>query len=116
MKDTPINYEVVSRKIKESRIENIGRASIRELKKLIDEISHSGRNIILFIDEIHNLMVMENSSENLSIGDILKPAMARGSVRWWPSSAVSKGSVDRRWRVSSKTSLAFRSQPVQSKR
>jgi aspartate/methionine/tyrosine aminotransferase len=38
MKDTPINYEVVSRKIKESRIENIGTASIREIKKLIDDI------------------------------------------------------------------------------
>lgn len=38
MTDTPINYEVVSRKIKESRIENIGTASIREIKKLIDEI------------------------------------------------------------------------------
>jgi len=38
MKNTPINYEVVSRKIKESRIENIGKASIREIKKLIDEI------------------------------------------------------------------------------
>lgn len=38
MKDTPINYEVVSRKIKESRIEKIGTASIREIKKLIDEI------------------------------------------------------------------------------
>ena len=38
MKDTPINYEAVSRKIKESRIENIGTASIREIKKLIDDI------------------------------------------------------------------------------
>ncbi len=38
MKNTPINYEIVARKIKESRIENIGRASIRELKKLVDEI------------------------------------------------------------------------------
>ncbi|MCW8806231.1 MAG: pyridoxal phosphate-dependent aminotransferase [Ignavibacteriaceae bacterium] len=38
MKDTPINFEVVSRKIKESRIENIGKASIRELKKLVDDI------------------------------------------------------------------------------
>jgi len=38
MKDTPINYEIVSRKIKESRIENIGTASIREIKKLIDDI------------------------------------------------------------------------------
>ncbi len=38
MKVTPINYEVVSRKIKESRIENIGKSSIRELKKLVDDI------------------------------------------------------------------------------
>ena len=38
MKDTPINYEIVSRRIKESRIENIGKASIREIKKLIDDI------------------------------------------------------------------------------
>jgi len=38
MKNTPINYEVVSKKIKESRIENIGTASIREIKKLIDDI------------------------------------------------------------------------------
>ena len=38
MKNTPINYEVVSKKIKESRIEHIGTASIREIKKLIDDI------------------------------------------------------------------------------
>jgi len=38
MADTPINYEIVSKKIKESRIENIGKASIRELKKLVDDI------------------------------------------------------------------------------
>lgn len=38
MKHTPINYEIVSRKIKESHIENIGTASIREIKKLIDDI------------------------------------------------------------------------------
>ena len=38
MKDTPINYEVVNRKIKESELPNIGKASIREIKKLIDGI------------------------------------------------------------------------------
>jgi len=38
MKDTPINYEIVSKKIKESRIESVGKASIRELKKLVDDI------------------------------------------------------------------------------
>jgi aspartate/methionine/tyrosine aminotransferase len=38
MKDTPINYEVVSRQIRESKIRNIGQASIREMKLLINKI------------------------------------------------------------------------------
>jgi len=38
MKNTPINNEVVSRKIKESGIEVIGRASIRELLKIVSQI------------------------------------------------------------------------------
>jgi aspartate/methionine/tyrosine aminotransferase len=38
MKDTPINYEVVSRKIRESKLKSIGNASIREIKKLVDMI------------------------------------------------------------------------------
>ncbi len=38
MKDTPINYEVVSRKISESNLSSISKASIREIKKLIDGI------------------------------------------------------------------------------
>ena len=38
MNDTPINFEVVSRHIRESKIRNIGTASIREIKKLINGI------------------------------------------------------------------------------
>ncbi len=38
MKETPINSEVVSRNIRESKISNIGRASIREIKRLITNI------------------------------------------------------------------------------
>lgn len=38
MKDTPIDYEVVTRKIEESGIKNIGEATIREIKKLVDGI------------------------------------------------------------------------------
>lgn len=38
MKDTPINFEVVQRKIKESNLSDVGKASIREIKKLVDEI------------------------------------------------------------------------------
>lgn len=38
MKETPINYEVVKRKIEESNIPLLGKASIRELKRLVDNI------------------------------------------------------------------------------
>lgn len=38
MKNTPINYEVVTRKIKESGLKSVGSASIREVKKLISTI------------------------------------------------------------------------------
>jgi aspartate/methionine/tyrosine aminotransferase len=41
MKDTPINYEVVKQKIKESGIKNIGDATIREIKKLVDMIEQA---------------------------------------------------------------------------
>ncbi|MFA6974144.1 MAG: AAA family ATPase [Parcubacteria group bacterium] len=51
------------------------------IKKITEEISGSNRNIILFIDEIHNIIEPENSGESISIGDILKPAMARGELQ-----------------------------------
>ena len=38
MKDTPISYEVVTRHIRESKIRSIGKASIREIKRLINGI------------------------------------------------------------------------------
>ncbi|HTX87350.1 MAG TPA: pyridoxal phosphate-dependent aminotransferase, partial [Bacteroidales bacterium] len=40
MKETPINYEVVRKHIRESKIRNIGRASIREIKRLISNIEN----------------------------------------------------------------------------
>lgn len=51
------------------------------VRKLTDEISGSKRNIILFIDEIHNLIEAESSGESVSVGDIFKPAMARGELQ-----------------------------------
>jgi len=38
MKSTPIDYNVVSQKLKESGIPSVGKATIREIKKLIDQI------------------------------------------------------------------------------
>jgi aspartate/methionine/tyrosine aminotransferase len=47
MKDTPIGYEIVKQKIEESAITNIGTASIREIKRLINEIEKaSGEKFI----------------------------------------------------------------------
>lgn len=38
MKDTPINFEIVAQKIKESGLRNVGQGSIREIKRLVDNI------------------------------------------------------------------------------
>ncbi|MCK4560762.1 MAG: pyridoxal phosphate-dependent aminotransferase [Calditrichia bacterium] len=38
MKQTPIDYEIVKRNIAESKLPSIGKASIREIKKLVDNI------------------------------------------------------------------------------
>lgn len=37
-KNTPINFQIVSQNIKDSKLESPGKASIREVKKLIDDI------------------------------------------------------------------------------
>lgn len=53
----------------------------QRIKKLTEEIAGSNRKIILFIDEIHNLIESESSGESISVGDIFKPAMARGDLQ-----------------------------------
>lgn len=53
----------------------------QRIKHLTDEITRSDRNIIIFIDEIHNLIEAESSGESISVGDIFKPAMARGDLQ-----------------------------------
>jgi aspartate/methionine/tyrosine aminotransferase len=47
MKNTPINAEIVSQKIQESGLKEVGKASIREIKRLVDEIEKaSGEKFI----------------------------------------------------------------------
>ena len=47
MKNTPINYDIVTQKIKESGLKEVGTASIREIKKLVNEIEKaSGEKFI----------------------------------------------------------------------
>ena len=50
------------------------------LKEILKETQRSG-NIILFIDEIHNIVGAGNLSGSLDLANILKPALARGEIR-----------------------------------
>ncbi len=40
-KITPIDFQIVTQKIKDSKLESIGGATIREIKKLVDDIEKS---------------------------------------------------------------------------
>ncbi len=50
------------------------------LKQIIDEVKRD-ENIILFIDEIHNIIGTGSSAGSLDAANILKPALARGQLR-----------------------------------
>ncbi|MDO4790096.1 MAG: ATP-dependent chaperone ClpB [Porphyromonas sp.] len=51
------------------------------LKGVVNEVSKSEGNIILFIDEIHTLVGAGKSEGAMDAANILKPALARGELR-----------------------------------
>ncbi len=51
------------------------------LKSVINEVTKSEGNIILFIDEIHTLVGAGKSEGAMDAANILKPALARGELR-----------------------------------
>jgi ATP-dependent Clp protease ATP-binding subunit ClpC len=50
------------------------------IKGLIDEVKKAG-NIILFIDEIHNLVGTGDAEGSMNAANILKPALSRGEIQ-----------------------------------
>lgn len=50
------------------------------LKKILSELVNNP-NIILFIDELHNLLSLGKSEGSLAASEILKPALARGQIK-----------------------------------
>ena len=50
------------------------------IKGLVDEVRHEG-NIILFIDEVHNLVGTGDSEGTMNAANILKPALSRGEIQ-----------------------------------
>lgn len=50
------------------------------IKGLVDEVKAQG-NIILFIDEVHNLVGTGDSEGTMNAANILKPALSRGEIQ-----------------------------------
>ncbi|KAI8137453.1 P-loop containing nucleoside triphosphate hydrolase protein [Fennellomyces sp. T-0311] len=51
------------------------------LKGVLKEVTEAEGKIILFIDEIHNLLGLGKSEGAMDAGNLLKPALARGQLR-----------------------------------
>ena len=51
------------------------------LKALVNEVTASDGEILLFIDELHNLIGAGKTDGAMDAGQILKPALARGELR-----------------------------------
>ncbi|KAL0090104.1 heat shock protein 78 [Phycomyces blakesleeanus] len=51
------------------------------LKAVLKEVTEANGKIILFIDEIHNLLGLGKSEGTMDAGNLLKPALARGQLR-----------------------------------
>ena len=52
----------------------------RRMQEMINEVK-SNPNVILFIDEIHEIMGAGNSQGGMDAGNVLKPALARGTFQ-----------------------------------
>ncbi len=50
------------------------------IKGLVDEVKAEG-NVILFIDEVHNLVGAGDAEGSMSAANILKPALSRGEIQ-----------------------------------
>ncbi|MGW4785502.1 ATP-dependent Clp protease ATP-binding subunit [Streptomyces sp. NPDC004230] len=79
------------------------------LKKVIDEVSASKKGIVLFIDELHQVVGAGATGEgSMDAGNILKPALARGDL-----SVVGATTLDEyRKHIEKDSALERRFQPV----
>ncbi|RAY11008.1 ATP-dependent Clp protease ATP-binding subunit [Actinomadura craniellae] len=50
------------------------------MKKIIDEISAHGDELVVFVDEIHTMVTAGGAEGAMGAGNILKPALARGEL------------------------------------
>ena len=51
------------------------------LKAVLDELENSDGRIILFIDEVHNIVGARKTEGSMDAGNLLKPMLARGEIK-----------------------------------
>ena len=51
------------------------------LKAVLDELENSDGRIILFIDEVHNIVGAGKTEGSMDAGNLLKPMLARGEIK-----------------------------------
>ena len=86
-----ITQRKVSRTLIDKRVVSLDMASLvagtkyrgqfeERVKAVIDELS-SNPDVILFIDEIHNIVGAGNAAGSMDAANLLKPALARGEIQ-----------------------------------
>jgi ATP-dependent Clp protease ATP-binding subunit ClpC len=79
------------------------------VKKILDEVKRAGRDVILFIDELHTLVGAGAAEGSLDLSSMIKPELARGELQ-----CVGATTFDEyRKYVESDAALERRFQPVQ---
>ena len=77
-----VGEKLKNKQIRVLQIAALGQQDVvRKMLNIIKECKQTkGRNI-LFIDEIHTIMGADTSNGAMDLGDVLKPAMARGEIQ-----------------------------------
>ena len=78
----------------------------QRMQQLIDELKQN-KNIILFIDEIHEIVGAGNAEGGMDAGNVLKPALARGELQ-----LVGATNINEYRQIEKDSALARRLQPV----
>lgn len=78
----------------------------QRMQQLIDELKQN-KNIILFIDEIHEIVGAGNGEGGMDAGNVLKPALARGELQ-----LVGATTSNEYRQIEKDSALARRLQPV----
>lgn len=80
----------------------------KRMQELIDELQQENNNIILFIDEIHEIVGAGNAEGGMDAGNVLKPALARGELQLVGATTLNEFRT-----IEKDLALARRLQPVQ---